>query len=109
MDLLPVVNAPGMTIQQFDSAVDRAHREGLRVIPSGVAGVVFVTSASKPNLCYRVTRETCSCAAGRAGRPCKHRGLAIFMKDIMGGFGSPQSAPTTVRFIHRRSNPQTAA
>jgi hypothetical protein len=30
----------------------------------------------------------------------------IFMKDIMGGFGSPQSAPV---FIHRRSNPRPAA
>lgn len=104
---MTTISHPGMTARQFDQGVHRAHVEGLRVIPSGVAGIVFVTSGTKPGLCYRVTRRSCSCAAGSQGRPCKHRCLAVFVADCMGGVTRPM--PANVIPFPVRTEPQTAA
>lgn len=107
MELLPAVNAPGMTITQFDSLAHKAHMLDLRVVEV-VNGVAFVTSASQPGRLHRVTRTTCDCPGHKHTGRCMHRALCVFLADIMGGFGRPAPvAPVT--FIHRRSNPQTAA
>jgi len=109
MELLPFADHPTMSVAEFDRGVHRAHCDGCRVIPSGVAGIVFVTSGNRPGIAYRVTRTSCSCPAGKVGRPCKHIALAVFMKDMMGGFGAPAPAPANVTFIHTRNVPRPAA
>lgn len=101
MDLLPYANHPTMTVAEFDRGVHKAHLEGCRVVPSGVAGVVFVTSGTRPGISYRVTRRSCTCPAGQQGRPCKHVALAVFVADICGGVSRP-AAVNNVRFIHTR-------
>lgn len=110
MELLPAVNAPNFTVKQFDSAVDRAHRLGLRVTEV-VGPVAFVTSASRTNRVHRVTRSTCDCESHKFTGRCAHRGLCIFLFDCCGGFGQPAPAaiPANVRFIVRRGEPRPAA
>ncbi len=50
--------------------------------PSGAVSVVLVPSASRPGA-YRTVRVspegriTCDCAAGRFGKRCRHRRLAV--------------------------------
>lgn len=107
MTLLPYANHPNFTVQQFDAAVDRAHRNDLRLIEV-VNGIAFVTSGSRSNRAHRVTRTTCTCEGHRHVGRCQHRALCIFLADMMGGFGQPIPAPN-VTFIHRRNVPQPAA
>jgi hypothetical protein len=95
------INHPGMSKEFFDLGVKRAMDAELCIQKTARASVVAVSSSQDPDLSYLVTREFCSCEGGR-----RHGRGMIFMKDIMGGFGSPQSAPV---FIHRRSNPRPAA
>jgi hypothetical protein len=100
MTLLPVANHPNFTVAQFDTAVDRAHRNDLRVVEV-VKGVAFVTSGSRSNRLHRVTRTTCTCEGHKMRGRCAHRALCIFLCDMMGGFASA-SIPANVRFLHTR-------
>jgi len=108
MNLLPAVDAPGMTIKQFDNLTHKAHMLDLR-ITERVGPVAFVTSASHPGRVHRVTRFDCDCEGHRRWGRCSHRALCVFVFDIMGGFGSPRPAPANVSFIHRRTHPAPAA
>lgn len=108
MTLLPAVNAPGFSIKQFDAAVDRAHRNNLRVTEV-VGGIAFVTSGSRPGRVHRVTRTTCSCEGHKRFGYCQHRGLCIFLVDVMGGFNSRPASPATVQFLHRRGSSRAVA
>jgi hypothetical protein len=71
-------------VAMVQRALDRATREGVRVIGSGTRHdgrrVYAVSSASEPNRAYVVTvlenRLACECAAAKDGRYCKHRAVA---------------------------------
>jgi len=75
------ITHPNMDAKWFDMAVHRAHLNGCRVIPTGVAGVLFVTSGSS-NVTYRVTRTECCCEGHRRVGKCQHRALACAYADI---------------------------
>ncbi len=73
------VNAPGFTADQFERAMLRAFCADLQVKPyhDGRHLVGY------PNVyAYLVTREQCTCKAGCAGTPCKHRAFLIACLDI---------------------------
>ncbi len=106
LTLLPVIDHPGFSIESFDTAVDRAHRNGLRVTEH-VGPVAFVTSASRPGRVHRVTRTSCDCEGHAAYGRCMHRALAIFLADVMGGFGPAPVPANAVAFPVEL--PQTAA
>ena len=106
MNMLPAVNAPGFSVAQFDAAVDRAHRNNLRVTEV-VKGVAFVTSGSRPGHVHRVTRTSCTCEGHAHGGYCQHRALCIFLADVMGGF-APAPVISPERFIVRRGSSRAA-
>lgn len=73
------VNAPGFTQDQFERAMLRAFCDDLQITPyhDGRHLVGY------PNVyAYLVTRERCTCPAGCAGTPCKHRAFLIACLDI---------------------------
>ena len=100
MDLLPAINAPGFSIEQFDALNHKAHMHDLR-ITERVGPVVFVTSASRPGRVHRVTRSECDCLGHASHGRCMHRAFACFMADVVGAF-EPKKATTEVVFLHRR-------
>lgn len=73
------VNAPGFTQDQFERAMLRAFRDDLQ-ITSYHDGRQLV--GCRNVYAYLVTRERCSCKAGTAGVPCKHRAVLIAHLDI---------------------------
>lgn len=75
---IAVVTASNAT--RWQSALDRAINEAVDILVEPVSGEVFSESTSKPGTLYVVTRETCTCAAGRNGQPCKHR--AAFLAQL---------------------------
>lgn len=78
------IEAPGFTPEQFDRAVQRAHDEGIEVMPwAAETGTVLTTSGDGKRV-YFTTRATCTCAAGQRGVGCKHRSLAVFLFDVCG-------------------------
>ncbi len=83
-EVAPVASAPtGFTAESFTRAVDRARREGRTVGDTARPRTVAVHNSTK-GMTYLVTRETCTCEAGRVGQGCKHRALAIHMFDVEG-------------------------
>lgn len=78
------IHAPGFTAEEFDRAIHRAFCEDLEVTPTTRRNVVAVASKRHPGVVYLTTRATCTCPAGRQGRGCKHRALAILMHDALG-------------------------
>lgn len=78
------VHAPGfVSAAQFDAAVHRAYCEGLTVRPAATRGTVLVTNPTT-HRAYLTTRTSCTCAAGRQGRACKHQSFAIHLSDVCG-------------------------
>lgn len=74
-----VVDAPGFTQDSFTRAMARAFCDDLQIKPyhDGRHLVGY------PNVyAYLVTRERCTCKAGCAGTPCKHRAFLIACLDI---------------------------
>ena len=84
-EVAPVASAPRPASPPRAStrAVDRARREGLTVGDTARPRTVAVHNSTK-GMTYLVTRETCTCEAGRVGQGCKHRALAIHMFDVEG-------------------------
>lgn len=75
--------APGFTTAAFVRAVERARAEGLHVGYTAKRGTVSVHNPAK-GMTYLVTRESCTCEAGRHGRACKHRAIALHMFEVEG-------------------------
>lgn len=74
------VNAPGFDQDQFTRAMARAFCDDLRIANyhDGRHIVHHVGCTGG----YLVTREQCTCPAGIAGTPCKHRAFLIACLDI---------------------------
>lgn len=69
------------TTERWARALDRALHAGVEILTTQ-DGERFATSASHLDLLYRVTPETCECAAGQAGDPvCQHRAA---LRSIIG-------------------------
>jgi hypothetical protein len=73
------VNAPGFTQDQFTRAMARAFCDDLQVAPYHDGRQLV---GCRNVYAYLVTRERCTCKAGTAGTPCKHRALLIAHLDI---------------------------
>ncbi len=84
--------APGFTEATFRQAVTRALAEKLYIGPTAMAGTVAVHNPTK-GMTYLVTRDSCTCRAGRFGRPCKHRAPAFWMFEVEGRDITRQFAP----------------
>lgn len=87
------LHAPGFTPATFDRGVYRSFDEGLRVEATDLEGV-YLASNPTHSTSYTVTRETCSCRAGRSGKACKHRARVIFELDICEGRYLPAPVAT---------------
>ncbi len=74
------VNAPGFTQASFTRAMARAFCDDLQIKPYH-DGRHIVHHAGLTGG-YLVTREHCTCKAGCAGTPCKHRAFLIACLDI---------------------------
>jgi hypothetical protein len=101
---MTTISHPGFTPRSFDLAVHKAHMIGLR-IADHAGGIVFVTSATKPNRVYRVSRTVCTCEAHKRVGRCCHRAYAIFEHDCLGG----ACRPANVVPFRQRETPRPAA
>ena len=75
------IYAPGFTAETLQAAGTRATAGGIKLVPTHIPRTVAVKSGE---MVYLTTRETCTCAAGQFGRPCKHRAWAIYTTDVLG-------------------------
>jgi hypothetical protein len=63
--------------QRWARALNRALLQGLDVLTEPLSGETFVESSRTPGVVYRVSPESCSCAAGSHGQPCAHRAALL--------------------------------
>src|SRR4051794_27085588 len=70
----------GLDTARWQQALDRALAECLGVVIEPISGEAFVESATHPGALYAVSATSCSCKAGQAGQPCKHR--ACYLAQI---------------------------
>lgn len=66
----------------------RAHRDGVALVATRVPAGMLATNPVTGGA-YTLTRRSCTCPAGTNGRPCKQRGLYLFLSAI------DQARPTT--------------
>ncbi|MDQ3525819.1 MAG: hypothetical protein M3451_12295 [Chloroflexota bacterium] len=74
------VNAPGFTQDSFTRAMARAFCDDLQITPYHDGRHIVHHRGLTGG--YLVTREQCTCKAGCAGTPCKHRAFLISCLDI---------------------------
>ena len=58
---------------RWQSALRRAIDEAVDILTEPISGETFAESSNQPGVLYVVTRTSCTCAAGRQEKPCKHR------------------------------------
>jgi len=61
---------------KFDEAISRAIASGLRAEKTSRPGTLDVFSGKNV---YQATTTTCTCKAGRFGKPCKHVAYVAYL------------------------------
>lgn len=79
-DLGMPFNTPNFTAVQFERAMLRAFCDDLQIKPYHDGRPIVHHLGCTGG--YVVTRERCTCPAGVAGTPCKHRAILIACLDI---------------------------